>query len=326
MNERPPVYSPTEDLRTRPPYRTAPPSERPRTPRPYAPPPAEPFSWLRPFAFLGGLVAAVVIALGLLFLSDDAPPDQLSPEELSALLADPPEPSELPPLWDTPTRTSDLQVHTVPAGASVRLNDEWVGFSPLHLDETPPGYYTLRFEAPDHVAKDTSFYLASGSILQLDVWLDPVDALTEPFGPTASGPSSDVWSTAPAPRRLEQRGQPAGGGASLPQTAPTSAATEQSESTEQFEVASPEEVHRASHTGSLSVTSNPPGAIVLVDGVPFGRAPLSLSDLRPGSYIVTVTLPGQDPLSYQAEVAAQSVAVVKAAFPPPSSARGSRTP
>jgi hypothetical protein len=281
---------------------------------------------------LGGLAAAVMVALGLLFVPDAAPPDQLSPEELSALLADPPEPSELPPLWDTPTRASDLQVHTVPAGASVRLNDEWVGFSPIRLDETPPGYYTLRFEAPDHMAKDTSFYLASGSVLQLDVWLDPAEASAEPSGLAASGPDSDVRGVAAAPRRTQRQGQPAGGGATSAPTEPASAAAEptpaeagRSEATGQFDVASPEEVHRASHTGSLSVTSNPPGAIVLVDGVPFGRAPLSLSDLRPGSYIVTVTLPGRDPLSYQAEVAAQSVAVVKAAFPP-SGARGSRTP
>ena len=82
----------------------------------------------------------------------------------------------------------------------------------------------------------------------------------------------------------------------------------------EFAVASPEEVRQVTHTGSLTITSNPSGAIVLVDGVVMGRAPLSLNGLSPGSYVVTLTLPGIVPLSYQAEVTAQSVAVVKGDF------------
>lgn len=307
MNDRLTDHSPPrKDIRTAPPRRLGPTPTGSQVPQPFIPSPDR-AAWVRPLLFLGGIVLVAVAALLLLFLPDDPPSDQLSPEELSALLAEPPEPSDLPPLWATPTRPAGLQINTSPDRAGVWINNEWIGFSPVRIEEHPPGYYTLSFDAQGHVPKDTSFYLASGSFFQFDVRLDPVEP------PATSEPASDralrnVQGDDEPTRRIEREGQPAGGGASP---------VEESE-VPQFEVASPEDVRQAAHTGSLSITSNPSGAIVFVDGVPFGRAPLSLSDLRPGSYVVTLTLPGLTPLSYQAEVAAQSVAVVKGTFPSPS--------
>lgn len=312
MSERLPDYSPpTESTRTAPPYRTAPPESTrlqvrpPQGDQPFVPPP-DSSSWMRPLAFGGALVAVLVIALVILFVPMSSSSERLSKDELAALIEEPPEQGDLPPLWATPTQPSDLEVITVPAGASVQLNNEWVGFTPIRLDQNPPGYYTLSISAPDHARKDTAFYLASGSFLQVDVELDPFEPM-----PMLSEPvSSPVAEDTRPPRRIERRAEPAAGG-----TASQEVSQPGEES--QFEVASPEDVRRAAHSGSLSVTSNPSGAIVFVDGVPFGRAPLSLSDLRPGSYVVTVTLPGLVPVTYQAEVTAQSVAVVKAVFPPP---------
>lgn len=272
-------------------------------PQPFIPPPDR-SAWIRPLLFVGSILTVLITALLLLFLIDDAPSEQLSTEELTALLAEPPEPSDLPPLWATPTRPSGLQINTTPAGAAVWLNNEWVGFSPVRIEEHPPGYYMLSLDAADHAPKDTSFYLASGSFFQVDIQLAPIGPSPASESTSNAGPSDAGAESAPR-RRIQQEGEPAGGG--------TSSAEEP-----QFEIASPEDVRQATHTGSLSITSNPPGAIVFVDGVPFGRAPLSLSALRPGSYIVTLTLPGLEPLSYQADVTARSVAVVKGVFPPPS--------
>lgn len=298
MNERLPDHSPpTRDVRTTPPYRTRPPESGPLTPPLYIPPPDR-AAWLRPLLFVGAILLVLIAALLLFFLTDEPASDQLSTEELSALLAAPPEPTDLPPLWTIPTRPSGLQINTSPAGAAVWLNNEWIGFSPVRVEEQPPGYYMLSLDAANHVPKDTSFYLASGTFFEVEVRLDPTEPPSETEAPSRRA------SAAPA-QRIQQAGDAAGGG--------TSRAEEP-----QFEIASPEDVRRAAHTGSLSITSNPPGAIVFVDGVPFGRAPLSLSDLRPDTYVVTLSLPGLAPISYQAEVTAQSVAVVKGVFPPPS--------
>lgn len=304
MNQRPPHFSPpTRDIRTAPPRPiTRRRSEGLPVQQPFIPPPDR-TDWLRPLLFGVAILTVLITALLVLFLPDSSPSDQLSTEELSALLAAPPEPSDLPPLWATPSRPSGLQINTTPERAGVWLNNEWVGFSPVRIDEHPPGYYMLSLDAAGHTPKDTSFYLASGSFFQVDIHLDPVNP---PTSESTSRARSSETGADPAPtRRLQQQAEPAGGG-----TAPVEEP--------QFEIASPEDVRQATHTGSLSITSNPPGAIVFVDGVPFGRAPLSLSDLRPDTYVVTVTLPGLTPLSYQAEVTAQSVAVVKANFPPPS--------
>jgi hypothetical protein len=282
-----------------PPPRGAPPRGRLSVP----PPPADAPFWLHPLALGGALAAVLVLALVLWMLPGSPPSDDLTPEELAALLAEPPPATELPPRWETPTRLSDLYLSTDPSGASVRLNNEWVGTTPIRLDDIRPGFYELRVVKPAYATRDTSFYLASGSLLQLGVPLAPERSPAFSASPPAPQPRAaapPAARAADAPRRIQQPGQPAGGGAASPE----------------FEVASPEVVRQTSHTGSLSITSNPSGAIVLVDGVPFGRAPLALSDLRPGTYVVTVTLPGHTPLSYQAEVTAQSVAVVKAAFPP----------
>lgn len=285
-------------------HRTAPPSA-PRSTSPRVPPPPDvPVSfWLRPLV-LGAVVAGILlVALLLLFLRDGPSDTEITPEELAILMAEPPPPSDLPPLWSTPTRPSDLRLRTEPAGAAVQLNNEWIGTTPVELDGIQPGFYTLRIAKPDHVARDTAFYLASGASIDLTLRLRstlPEPTLVEPIPDR-----SDAFASArpnrtveDAPRSVQQRGRPAGGGG-----APLG-----------FDVASPEEVRQVTHTGSLSITSNPPGAIVLVDGVVMGRAPLSLNDLSPGSYVVTLTLPGIVPLSYQAEVMAQSVAVVKGDF------------
>lgn len=251
---------------------------------------------MRPLLWIGLIVGIVVIALLLLFLPSDPASTELTTEELAALMADPPPASDPPPLWAPPSRPSDLRLNTEPAGAAVQLNNEWIGTTPVRLDAIQPGFYTLRISKPDHVPRDTAFYLASGSSLLLDIRLRP----TEP-PPIVASPEPSASRPSPSdetPRRLQQQGRPAGGG--MPGA--------------EFDVASPEQVRQVTHTGSLSITSNPPGAIVLLDGVVMGRAPLSLSDLSPGSYVVTLTLPGIVPLSYQAEVMAQSVAVVKGDF------------
>lgn len=45
----------------------------------------------------------------------------------------------------------------------------------------------------------------------------------------------------------------------------------------------------------LNVTSDPPGAEVLIDGVPYGTAPYDSGDLAPGDYLITVRIAGCAP-------------------------------
>jgi hypothetical protein len=45
-------------------------------------------------------------------------------------------------------------------------------------------------------------------------------------------------------------------------------------------------------TGVLAVESRPRGAAVAINGKPSGRTPLTINDLPPGEYRVTLTLAG----------------------------------
>ena len=215
---------------------------------------------------LFGLAVLVLFVLGgvaLLYLASGEEPGV--PEgELEALMRSPEASASLPPYYyEATTRPAALSLVTEPAGALVTLNAEALGPTPRTLDALRPGYYTIRLQHPDYAPLDTTLYLASGAVQRLDVVLSPL---------TADSPRPP----APTRGRVERRGAAPGG------SAPAG----------RFARASPETVRRVWHTGSLSVTSEPSGARVLVDGQPRGRTPLSVNGLRPGSY--TVPLPCAD--------------------------------
>lgn len=285
-----------------------------------APPP--PPWWRQPAVFFIALGLIVAVAALLLFLTAGEPSDELTSDELRTLMAEPAPTTDLPPRFDTPSRLADLSLRTEPAGAVLLLDGAEVGRSPVQLQDIRPGFYTVRAEADAHAALDTTFYLASGALLELELALHPfaVDGTVTP----------DTPSNAPRPlterRTISAQGRAAGGSTGGSNGGSASRASESGpeEAAPTFGVATPDQVLEASHTGSLSITSNPLGADVLVDGVPFGQTPLSLRALRPGSYVVTLSFPGLDPLTYQAEVTAQAVAVVKGSFGAAAEANGTR--
>jgi hypothetical protein len=55
---------------------------------------------------------------------------------------------------------------------------------------------------------------------------------------------------------------------------------------------------------TLTVTSDPPGGSVSVDGNSYGRTPLTLRDLAPGPHQVTVTMQGRQPFTRNVELRA----------------------
>ncbi len=321
MNER--LLDPASRPPATAPPRTAPPSFAPSTP-----PPPPPRAGIHPLAFIGTLVGALLIGLGLLFIPEKESTD-LTDAEVQALVhaASPGQPSSAT-RWETPTRPSTLHLTTEPVGATVLLDGTRIGVTPIELGNLRPDFYRVTLQLPDHAPLDTAIYLASSSVFALNVAMEslfPADESDEPlelpdetFRENVAA-STDAMPVEPVPAtrretpsstpsaRVTQPGTPSGGGSTAPRPAP--------EPPPSFQSASPEVLQRVSHTGSLSVSSSPAGAEVLVDGVPHGQAPLSLSGLRPGFYVVTLTLPGRTPVSYRAEVTAQAVSVVKGAFP-----------
>lgn len=324
MNER---FSHPAPLSSPPPApRTAPPPFVRDTP------PVPPLrSRLHPLAFIGILAGALLLALVILFTSHGNS-ESLTEAEVEALVhaATPSQPSSST-RWTTPTRPATLHLTTEPAGAAVLLDGELIGHTPLEVSDLRPDFYEVALRLSDHAPLDTAIYLASSSVFALNVGMEssvpdeePADPLALPSEPNVLAEalaSTDAMPVEPVPStvsqtppsrpaaRVSQPGTPSGGGTAAPRSAP------EQPKRPVFASATPEVVQRVSHTGSLSVSSTPTGAEVLVDGVPHGRTPLSLSGLRPDFYVVTLTLPGRTPISYRAEVTAQAVSVVKGAFP-----------
>ena len=225
---------------------------------------------VRPLLF--GLAVVGLFALGVIALFAFAP-DHSEAErdaELARLMAAPEASEPIPPyFYDVASRPTALTVTSSPEGAEVSLNSEALGPTPLSLGALRPGRYTIRLRHPDHVALDTTLYLASGARyhLALDLAPFPDSALTDETPPL--------------------RGAAPGGVAVRPAPPPS-----ESPSPGRFARADAATLQRVWHTGSLSVTSEPSGARVLVDGRPRGQTPLALGGLRPGSYEVEISLRG----------------------------------
>ncbi len=267
-------------------------------PRPDVPPPPALAAGsrfpIRPLLF--GLAVVGIFALGVIALFAFAP-DQSEAErdaELARLMAAPEASESLPPyFYDVASRPTALTVTSSPEGAEVSLNSEALGPTPLVLDALRPGHYTIRLRHPDHPALDTSLYLASGARYHLA--LDLLSGSAEP------GETRPLRGAAPGGIAARPTGR-----------APRQSPPPESPSPERFARADAATLQRVWHTGSLSVTSEPSGARVLVNGRPRGQTPLALGGLRPGSYEVEVSLRGYETETRSVQVGAGSVHHVEA--------------
>lgn len=263
---------------------------------------------LGPILFGLGVLSVFVLGLVLLLTMDE--PDEVDDAELTELLNNPETEDSIPPYYyeTQVVQGASIQINSSPAGAFATLDAETVGLTPLGLSTLEPGYYEIRVDHPDHFPLDTTLYLASGAVYQLDVVLQPrveQDEVTIAEGPAPSPPASSQ-PAAPQRDRIQRAGRPAPGGVSAPSSAPAPATS--------FARADPETIRRVYTTGSLSVTSEPAGARVVVDGQPRGTTPLSVTGLRPGAHEVRLTLPGRSALDYTAPVAAGAVYQIDARF------------
>lgn len=244
---------------------------------------------------LFGLGVLGIFVLGLVLLLTMREPEAIDEAELAELLNSP-EAEEPIPSYTYETQVTEgasIQINSDPAGSLARLNAEVAGLTPLGLSTLEPGYYDIRIDHPDHLPLDTTLYLASGAVYQLDVTL-------EPRTPEIPEEVASNQPAEPQRDRVESTRRAAPGGVPAPSTS--------------FARADAETIRRVYTTGSLSVTSEPSGARVTVDGQPRGATPLSVTGLAPGSHKVALTLPGREPLTYTVPVQAGAVYQLAARF------------
>jgi 5-hydroxyisourate hydrolase-like protein (transthyretin family) len=215
--------------------------------------------------------------------------------------ADPEAALEAPPVVSEPAPRSvegqaRLTVRSTPPAATVRMNGDSVGTTPLAGRSVASGVYMLSVQAQGYFRADTVVVLEPGTAPSVRLALRPRPG-TEPASEARAeverraSPPSARPAERPETRPLPQTTAP-------PRTAPPTTAP-----------ARPA-------TGGLYVTSTPTGAVVSVAGRDRGRTPVTVPGLPAGTARVSVALDGYQAWATEATVAGDSTGRVHAPLRP----------
>lgn len=269
-----------------------------------------------------GLVFVVSIGGAVLaFISSGQDPTALNAEELDQLMAarqnaDRPDNASSAVETSAPVKTTTLSVYSDPPDATVLIDYDSVGVTPLQDHEILPGIYILSVANGSDVKLDTVIVVresgpeGSVSIDLADRGENPSASIGELAQRTDEAESSNARDSQPPVQRE-----------SSPVEAPRqSVRTVDPPRTENARPSRPEatreQTTREQTTrraqppafGMLSVLSTPAGAEVQLDGETVGVTPLHLQQVQPGSRRVSIHLDDHQPASAEVEVTAGQLA------------------
>ena len=188
-----------------------------------------------------------------------------------------------------PSATASINVSSEPDGAQVYLNHELRGTSPMSIDALNAGTYLVTLSKPGFEDYHKTVDLNDGIRFPVQAELEAVRGLLLVHSvPSGAEVSIDGASFGATPLlvttlrlgvhrvRLSATGfQPKEVEVELSDRAPRKISLD-----------------LASDSGTLEVTSNPPGAEVLLDGIPRGPAPCTVDRITVGDHELTVRLDG----------------------------------
>lgn len=188
-----------------------------------------------------------------------APP--LAPEARKAPTPAP----KAPAAPQAPTKVGRLLVRSTPSGANVEVDGVARGVTPLALRDLDLGAREITVTRRGYVPEERRIVLTKARPSR------SVEVRMTGQAAAASASAAEGRSGAIAPERARRDAR--AGGPPRPST-PASLGKV------------------AVSTGVLAVESRPVGASVTVNGKPSGHTPLTINDLPPGDYRVTMSLPG----------------------------------
>ncbi|MBP1929028.1 hypothetical protein J2741_001575 [Methanolinea mesophila] len=209
-----------------------------------------------------------------------------------------------PTTTTTVTPTGTLQVFSTPTNASVRVDNVFVGKTPLFLNGVAAGTHKVEVDKEGYHSYETQVTVQAGSTTTLIATLipetptpTPTITLTPPptFTPTTS-PTTTIPTTSPT-------------------TEPTTTATTTVPTTTPTTV-TPTTTTTVTPTGTLQVFSTPTNASVRVDNVFVGKTPLFLNGVAAGTHKVEVDKEGFHSYEAQVQVQAGSTTTVIATLIP----------
>ncbi len=283
----------------------------PGVPRLSPPPPPR----IPPPLLFGVLLALLVGAGGFLLVSSrPTPEDELTAEELTTLLREQEQTTRAPAVAVAEPRSGSavLEVETLPAGATVSLDEAFAGRTPLRRDRLAAQWYVVSVRKDGYQPVDTLVHLDPEGVARLALSLTPSSPDDRPAGTEfASGGASLARGDAASSEAVTRPASPI-------RILPTPQA-QPAQPTPTPERAAPppprEPVVREATVGSLQVNSEPAGVPVTLDGRSVGTTPLRLGSVAVGRHTVALTAPGGETRSFQVNIEAGQRNVVEATLP-----------
>ncbi|MBI2840906.1 MAG: TonB family protein [Acidobacteria bacterium] len=180
----------------------------------------------RAFTILIVLVLLLGITAGAYYLFTRPTPEEAVPQPVPQPPPPPPPATQTQADATPPVAIGSLELHTTPEGATVYVNGEAAGQTPVTRSELKVGLYTLRFELKGYETVEQA---------------------------------QEVLAGVSSPQVVQVPMKPA---------------------------------TQVESTGSLKVTSTPPGATIMLDGKASGVTPKTITKLRAGKHVLEVSLEG----------------------------------
>jgi len=182
----------------------------------------------------------------------------------------------------TPVKVGHIMIMSDPSGAEIwaygkdaNIVTPWSADMPAS-SQVEVGYYSFALKYPGYQDYSETFTLEAGETHTINAKLNPLLSSSSPV----------VTSSEYLPSSNQQ--EPAG----MPPALTTITGNQPS----------PASQAPAPGTGSLSVTTNPPGAAIEVDSLPQGASPATIPGLTSGTHNITITMPGYAALVTQVNI------------------------
>jgi len=201
-------------------------------------------------------------------------------------------------------REASLNIRSFPSGASVLLDEHEVGTTPLVLQRVAPGSHALELQLSGWEVWKGTATAVKGTTTQVIANMTHA-AYTLVIASTPSGATVTIDGTARGTTPLTVTGlKPRNydlvvslkGYAAITRSVDLSDGTQ---STQDFSL--------VQAYGKLNITSDPPGAQVLLDGKAYGTTPLKLDSFPVGNYALTLKLDGNPDITDTVSIATGAV-------------------
>jgi archaellum component FlaG (FlaF/FlaG flagellin family) len=197
--------------------------------------------------------------------------------------------------------TTRLDVTSQPSGASVLVDHRERGTTPLMLSDLPPGPHLLQLAAPGFRDAFQTVHLEPGVPRPADVRLEPVTGIllvvSDPDGCDVSVKGVSLGATPLLVSSLES-------GAHRLSVSSPGYQTKEIEITLDGRTPLRQEVALLSDSGTISLTSDPVGAEVLVNGIARGNTPCRIDRIPGGTVTLVVQADGFLPHTREISLAA----------------------